>query len=257
MIVIEKLTKCFGKFEAVRDLSLAVRSGEVFGFLGPNGAGKTTTMKIMVGLMRPTSGRVTIGGLDVGREPIAAKRLIGYIPDRPFLYEKLSGREFLLFVAGLYATERRAAERRADELLELFELGRWSGELIESYSHGMKQRLTMAAALLHHPRVVVVDEPMVGLDPRGAALIKTIFINFCRQSGGTVFLSTHTLEVAEELCDRVAIINQGRVVAQGDMQQIHTQAGGLAGGQGTGLQDLFLRLTGGADVTAMLKGFRV
>ncbi|HUU00848.1 MAG TPA: ABC transporter ATP-binding protein [Myxococcota bacterium] len=257
MIVIEKLTKRFGKFEAVSNLSLAVRPGEVFGFLGPNGAGKTTTMKIMVGLMRPTSGRVTIGGFDVGREPIAAKRLIGYVPDRPFLYEKLSGREFLLFVAGLYTTERRAAARRADELLELFELGRWSGELIESYSHGMKQRLTMASALLHHPRVVVVDEPMVGLDPRGAALVKTIFINFCHLGGGTVFLSTHTLEVAEELCDRVAIINQGRVVAQGDMQQIRDQAGGLAGGQGAGLQDLFLRLTGGADVTAMLKGFRV
>jgi ABC-2 type transport system ATP-binding protein len=253
VIIIEKLTKRFGKFEAVRDLSLDVQPGEVFGFLGPNGAGKTTTMKIMGGLMRPTSGRVTIGGLDIGREPVAAKRLIGYIPDRPFLYEKLSGREFLLFVAGLYASGRRTAEYRADELLELFELGRWSGELIESYSHGMKQRLTMAAALLHHPRVVVVDEPMVGLDPRGAALIKTIFVNFCRESGGTVFLSTHTLEVAEELCDRVAIINKGRIVAQGDMQQIHAQAGG----ESAGLQDLFLRLTGGADVRAMLKGFKV
>jgi ABC-2 type transport system ATP-binding protein len=254
MIQIENLTKRFGGFTAVADLNLHVRRGEVFGFLGPNGAGKTTTMKIIVGLMRPTTGRVRVAGMDVEAESIRTRRLIGYIPDHPFLYEKLSGQEFLLFIAGVYGIDLDAARKRAQELLRLFELEKWAGELIESYSHGMKQRLIMAAALLHKPELVVVDEPMVGLDPRGAVLVKTIFKNLCASGSGTVFLSTHTLEVAEEMCDRVAILHQGRVVAQGSMDEIRRQVGDDPR-RGEGLQELFLRLTGGADVTRALQGF--
>jgi ABC-2 type transport system ATP-binding protein len=254
MIHIEALCKRFGNFDAVKDLSLHVDRGEVFGFLGPNGAGKTTTMKIMVGLMRPTSGRVHIGGVDVQKEPILAKQMIGYIPDRPFLYEKLSGEEFMLFTAGLYAMDRKSVGQRVGELLQLFDLQPWANELVESYSHGMKQRLTMAAALLHQPQVVVVDEPMVGLDPKGAVLVKSIFKTICASGQGTVFLSTHTLEVAEELCDRVAILQRGQIVAQGTMEEIRNQVGDDGRGH---LQELFLRLTGGADVTEAMRKFRV
>jgi ABC-2 type transport system ATP-binding protein len=256
MIRIENLSKRFGGFTALQDLNLHVRRGEVFGFLGPNGAGKTTTMKIIVGLMRPTSGSVRVAGMDVAAESIRTRRLIGYIPDHPFLYEKLSGREFLRFIAGVYGMDPGGAEGRAGELLRLFELWDWANELIESYSHGMKQRLIMAAALLHRPDLVVVDEPMVGLDPRGAVLVKTIFRNLCSSGQGTVFLSTHTLEVAEELCDRVAILHRGRVIAQGSMDEIRKQVGDDPG-RGEGLQELFLRLTGGADVQGALRGFEV
>jgi ABC-2 type transport system ATP-binding protein len=252
MIVIEKLTKRFGRFEAVKDLSLQVRPGEVYGFLGPNGAGKTTTMKVLVGQMQPTEGRITVAGIDVCAEPARARQIIGYIPDRPYLYEKLSAREFLAFVAGLYGLDAKAEAARAEELLALFELKDWAGELIESYSHGMKQRLTMAAALLHRPQVLVVDEPMVGLDPRGAVLVKSLFRRFAQQ-GGTSFLSTHSMEVAEELCDRVAILHRGSIVAQGTMQQLREQVG-AAGGH---LQELFLRLTGGEDVQGALEAFRL
>ncbi|MBN2495402.1 MAG: ABC transporter ATP-binding protein [Deltaproteobacteria bacterium] len=244
MIRLEGLSKRFGELWAVRDVDLHVRPGEVFGFLGPNGAGKTTTMKIMVGLISPTSGRVTVGGVDVLAEPIRAKQAIGYIPDRPYLYEKLSAEEFLFFVAGLYGGRRAERAARADELLELFGLRDWRAELIESFSHGMKQRLTMAAALLHRPQLLVVDEPMVGLDPRGAKLVKTLFRRMGAQAGGTVFLSTHTLEVAEELCDRVAILNEGRIVALGSMDEIRAQVGDQGAGR---LQELFMRLTGGDE----------
>jgi len=253
VIHIENLHKQFGKFHAVTDLNLHVEQGEVFGFLGPNGAGKTTTMKIMVGLLKPTRGKVTVDGIDIQADPIKAKQIIGYIPDRPFLYEKLSGLEFLAFTAGIYAMNPDQAKSRAAELLELFDLQPWANELIESYSHGMKQRLTMSAALLHRPKVVVVDEPMVGLDPRGAELVKTIFKNICASGQGTVFLSTHTLEVAEELCDRVAILQKGKVIAQGNMDEIRKQVGDDGSGH---LQELFLRLTGGADVSESLERFK-
>jgi len=239
LIRIEKLHKRYGRLVAVDHIDLEVSAGEVFGFLGPNGAGKTTTMKIMVGLARPTSGRVLVAGHDVHRQPVAAKALIGYIPDRPFIYEKLTGREFLAFVAGLYGQEKDAAGE-AHRLLELFQLAERSEELVETYSHGMRQRLVMAAALLHRPRLLVVDEPMVGLDPRGAELVKSLFRSFAREQGGTVFLSTHTLEVAEQVCDRVAIINHGRLVARGSMAELRRLAGS---GEAGGLQEMFLRLT--------------
>jgi len=253
VIQIEGLTKLFGDFAAVQDLELHVRRGEVFGFLGPNGAGKTTTMKILVGLARPTRGRVLVGGVDVVREPIRARQIVGYVPDRPYLYEKLTAREFLAFVAGLYGLRFPDLAARAQELLELFDLKAWADELVESYSHGMKQRLTMAAALLHRPELLVVDEPMIGLDPRGAVLVKSLLRRLAADGRSTVFLSTHTLEVAEELCDRVAILHRGRMIALGTLADLRAQVGD-SGGR---LEELFLRLTGGVDVGAVLEEFHL
>ncbi len=251
MIELEGLTKRYGKFTAVHPLDLSVPAGELFGFLGPNGAGKTTTIRMLTGVLRPTAGRVRIGGHDVVREPAAAKQLLGYIPDRPFLYEKLTGREFLRFVSGLWGQDGAAAEARADELLELFELTAWKDTLVESYSHGMRQKLLISSALIHGPRLIVVDEPMVGLDPKAARLIKDLLRTFVDQ-GGTVFLSTHTLEVAEALCDRIAIIQDGRIRAVGTMDELRTEAEAGA----AGLEEIFLKLTGGEDVAELIASLR-
>ena len=251
MIRLEGLTKRYGSFTAVHPLDLEVRSGELFGFLGPNGAGKTTTIRMLTGVLRPSGGRALIGGHDVAREPEAAKRFLGYIPDRPFLYEKLTGSEFLRFVTGLWGQDGEVAERRADELLELFELTQWKDTLVESYSHGMRQKLLISSALVHGPRLIVVDEPMVGLDPRAARMIKDLLRTFARQ-GGTVFLSTHTLEVAETLCDRIAIIQQGAIRAMGTMSELRQQAEAGA----AGLEEIFLKLTGGADVADLIASLR-
>src|SRR5690349_21153054 len=190
MIRIEGLTKTYGKFTAVDNIDLHVPRGELFGFLGPNGAGKTTTMRIVAGIMRPTSGRVWLGGDDVVATPNKAKQRLGFIPDRPFVYDKLTAAEFLRFVAGLYGQEGDVIERRIDELLEIFELAGWKDELVESYSHGMRQKLIISSALIHRPECIVVDEPMVGLDPRGARLLKDLFREFTSR-GGTVLMSTH------------------------------------------------------------------
>ncbi|MGH7443318.1 MAG: ABC transporter ATP-binding protein, partial [Longimicrobiales bacterium] len=205
MIRLQGVTKRYGRFTAVQPLDLHVQRGELFGFLGPNGAGKTTTIRMVVGVLRPSAGSIEINGIDMLRDPVAAKRAIGYIPDRPSIYEKLTGAEFLRFVSGLWGRDGAAADARADELLELFDLSAWKDTLIESYSHGMRQKLLISSALVHGPDVIVVDEPMVGLDPKGARQIKDLLRSFAAQ-GGTVFLSTHTLEVAEALCDRIAIL---------------------------------------------------
>ncbi|HEY8485476.1 MAG TPA: ABC transporter ATP-binding protein [Longimicrobiales bacterium] len=251
MIRLESVTKRYGNVTAVHPLDLHVRRGELFGFLGPNGAGKTTTIRMIVGVLRPTAGRVLIAGHDLAREPEAAKRHIGYIPDRPFLYDKLTGREFLRFVAGLWGQNGAEAERRAEELLELFELTPWQDALVESYSHGMRQKLLISAALVHRPDVIVVDEPMVGLDPKGARLIKELLRAFTAQ-GGTVFLSTHTLEVAEALCDRIAILAGGRIRAMGTMEELRREAeAGTAG-----LEEVFLKLTGGDEVAELVASLR-
>jgi ABC-2 type transport system ATP-binding protein len=243
MIELIDLTKWYGKTLALDALSLRVPAGEIFGFLGPNGAGKTTTIRIIMGLLRATSGVVRLGGHDLAGDPIAAKQLCGFVPDRPHLYEKLSGAEFLDFVAGLYHVPAATARVRRDELLELFDLTQWATELIESYSHGMKQRLVMAAAMIHAPRLLVVDEPMVGMDPRGARLLKRTFRQLAR-NGVTVFMSTHSLEVAEETCDRIGIINQGRLIAVGTVDELRHQAGGASSSK---LESIFLKLTGGED----------
>jgi len=242
MISLENLTKRYGKFTAVNGISLEIPKGTLYGLLGPNGAGKTTTMRMIAGILRPTSGRATVAGFDVVRQPMQAKSRLGFIPDRPFVYDKLTGAEFLRFVAGLYDQSGADVEKRIDELLELFELARWKNELTESYSHGMRQKLIISSALVHRPEVIVVDEPMVGLDPKSSRLLKELFRHFVDR-GGTVLMSTHTLEIAEVMCDRIGIVFGGQVVAAGTMAEIRTQT---ASGNAS-LEDLFLKLTGGLN----------
>ena len=240
MIRLIQLTKRYGKFTAVDGIDLVVPSGELFGFLGPNGAGKTTTFRMIAGILRPTSGTVEIGGIDIIRRPLEAKKRLGFIPDRPFVYDKLTGGEFLRFAAALYGQQGSTVERRIDELLELFELSRWKDELTESYSHGMRQKLIISGALVHRPEVIVVDEPMIGLDPKSARLLKDLFRQFVDR-GGTVLMSTHTLEVAETMCDRIAIVHGGKVAVHGTMSEVQEQTSS----EDLGLEDLFLKLTGG------------
>jgi ABC-2 type transport system ATP-binding protein len=240
MIKLINLTKNYGKLTAVNKINLEVAQGEIFGFLGPNGAGKTTTIKMMAGLLQPTDGSILIGGYDVQKEPLKAKFITGFIPDRPFLYEKLTATEFMHFVAELF--EMRDSNKRVRELLDLFGLPEWADELVENFSHGMKQRLVMAAALLHEPKVLVVDEPMVGLDPRGARLVKDIFKDLAAK-GVTVFMSTHTLEIVEQMCTRVAIINKGDIIAEGSVEDL----GRMALMPESHLEPIFLKLTGGDE----------
>ena len=237
MIRTEGITKIYSDFQALFPLDLHVRPGEVFGFLGPNGAGKTTTIRILAGVLPPTSGRLVIDGVDMAVDPVEAKRRIGYIPDRPYLYEKLTGREMLRFVGGLYAMDPAVIEERSAKLLAFHSLNEFADRLIEGYSHGMKQRLSLSAALLHEPRLLIVDEPMVGLDPRGARQIKGVFREVVEQ-GRTVFLSTHSLDVAQAVCDRLAIIHRGRIVAAGTYEEIRSEGRADAGS----LEEVFLRI---------------
>jgi ABC-2 type transport system ATP-binding protein len=252
MIELTHLSKRYGRMVAVDDVSLVVPAGEVFGFLGPNGAGKTTTIRMMMGLLQPTSGSVRLGGHDLVQEPMAAKQLCGFVPDRPHIYEKLTGAEFLDFVGGLYRVPAATTAARREELLDLFDLRDWAAELIESYSHGMKQRLVMAAALVHAPRLLIVDEPMVGLDPRGARLLKSTLRQLA-STGVTIFMSTHSLEVAEETCDRIGIINHGRLIAVGTVEELRRRSGQHDQAR---LESVFLRLTDGEDVSEQLNVLR-
>jgi ABC-2 type transport system ATP-binding protein len=238
VIVVEDLHKRYGQLEAIRGLSFHVRHGEVFGFLGPNGAGKSTTMRIIAGLIQPTSGRVLVDGHDLRREPLHAKAITSFIPDRPFLYEKLTAFELLELVGGLHRMPRARVAERGQALLHRFELAQWADALVESFSHGMKQRLVFAAALLPEPRLLVVDEPMVGLDPRGTRLVKAVLREQC-EAGACVFLSTHGMDVAQEVCDRIAILSRGKIAALGTMDELRTQARE----PGSSLEEIFLRLT--------------
>ncbi|HEY3121077.1 MAG TPA: ABC transporter ATP-binding protein [Vicinamibacteria bacterium] len=243
MIQVKDLVKNYGSFTAVAGVSLDVAPGEIHGFLGPNGAGKTTAIRMMAGLLKPTAGTVVINGHDLAKEPEAAKASLGFIPDRPFIYEKLTAGEFLRFHGGLYGMDGDALPERIAEVLGLFELTKWEGELVESFSHGMKQRLVMCAAFLHRPRAVLVDEPMVGLDPRGARLIKEVFRTMSRH-GVAILMSTHTLEVAQEMCDEISIILGGRIIARGTVEELRQ----LAGGADEQLTPVFLKLTGGSGL---------
>ncbi len=240
MISLIHLTKQFGKLIAVNDVSLEISSGEIFGFLGPNGAGKTTTIRMMAGILQPTAGTIMIDGKDLAEDPVGAKQVTGFIPDRAFLYEKLTGIECLQFVGSLYAMDQGRVEERIRELVTLFEMDGWAGDLIESYSHGMKQRLVMSTALIHEPKVIVVDEPMVGLDPKGARLVKGIF-SILAGKGVSIFMSTHTLAIAEEMCDRIGIIHEGSLIAVGTASELRQKAG--AEGKEHNLEAVFLKLT--------------
>jgi ABC-2 type transport system ATP-binding protein len=215
-----------------------VPAGQIFGFLGPNGAGKTTTIRVMMGILKATSGRVLLDGHDVVAEAQAAKAIAGFIPDRPFIYEKLTGGEFLRFVGKLHGLNSAKLEERIAELLEHLELSSWKHELVEGYSHGMKQRLVVCAALIHRPRILIVDEPMVGMDPRGARTLKDLF-RALAQDGVTIFLSTHSIDTAEEICHRIGIIRQGQLIACGSMAELQFQADG----NHSNLESVFLELT--------------
>jgi ABC-2 type transport system ATP-binding protein len=223
MIEIEALSKRYGHLEAVTDLTLSIPKGEIFGFIGPNGAGKTTTIKMLGGILAPTSGRIVIGGVDMAASPEQAKQLIGFIPDRPYLYEKLTAMEFLAFTAQLHGKHQNGFVDNAMAKLALFSLTDWADELIESFSHGMKQRLIMASALMIEPRVIVVDEPMVGLDPIAIKLVKDLFTGLAGD-GTTIFMSTHTLSLAQGICHRIGVIHKGRLIATGTPQDLMAQA---------------------------------
>ncbi len=243
MIKLIYLTKLYKGLRAVDHLNLEVKKGVIFGFLGPNGAGKTTTIRMMAGVLKPTEGQIIIDGMDISKDPSGVKNVAGFIPDRPFLYEKLTGLEFLRFIAGLYnLNHSQSPNGRISELLELFELSHWQDELIESYSHGMKQRLVMCGALLHRPKVIIVDEPMIGLDPRGARLVKDIFKRQA-DKGITIFMSTHSLEVAQEVCHEIAIIQAGKIIATGTAEELKREAG-VDGN----LENSFLKLTEGKGI---------
>ena len=244
MIELKDLTKKYGDFEAVNDLNLRVKKGEVFGFIGPNGAGKTTTIKMMSGILEPTNGQVFISGINMQDAPEKAKSKIGFIPDRPYLYEKLSGIEFLKFTADLYGVPEDTFQASAYEILKDFSLVDWADELVESYSHGMKQRLIMSAALLHDPEVIIVDEPMVGLDPAAIIMVKALFRKLAGR-GVTVFMSTHTLKVAQDTCDRIGVINKGRLIATGTTQELQ-RAAGISEAD---LEQVFLNLTNNVPQT--------
>jgi ABC-2 type transport system ATP-binding protein len=243
MIAVYDLVKRYGSFTAVDGITLEVAAGEIHGFLGPNGAGKTTTIRMIAGLLKPTAGRIVVNGHDLATASVAAKLSLGFIPDRPFIYEKLTAGEFLRFHAGLYGMDGNGVASRVHDMLEMFELSRWEDELVESFSHGMKQRLVMSAAFLHRPRAVLVDEPMIGLDPRGARLIKDVFRRMSAH-GVAILMSTHTLEVAEEMCDRISIILKGRIIARGTVDELRV----MAGSEDAQLTPVFLKLTGGSGL---------
>jgi ABC-2 type transport system ATP-binding protein len=249
MIKIENLSKRYGKTQAVDHINLEVPAGKVMGFLGPNGAGKTTTIRMLAGLLRPDSGKITLNGYNLAQDPVSAKAVTGFVPDRPYLYEKLTGWEFLEFIAGMYHVPEDELQERGVSYLEMFELLDWKDELIEGYSHGMKQRLIITSALLHKPKIFIIDEPMVGLDPRGVRLVKDLFTSMAASHGMAVFLSTHTLAVAEEICSRVTIIHKGKIIASDTPDQIKEKIA-ITGGN---LEMAFLKLTDTEDVDS-LKG---
>ncbi len=242
------LTKKFGRLTAVNNINMSVKSGEIFGFLGPNGAGKTTTIKLITGLLQPTAGTAKVMGSDIGENPIEAKSKIGFVPDEPQIYEKLTGKEFLYFMGSIFKVEPGIIEKRTVELLKLFDLSTRSNELIQSYSHGMKQKIAIAGALIHDPEVIVLDEPTVGLDPKSARIIKDI-LSFKAKEGHCIFMSTHILEIAERMCDRIGIINEGNLIVVGNMDELTN----LSKNKEHNLESIFLELTGAEENSELIK----
>jgi ABC-2 type transport system ATP-binding protein len=238
MLQLSNLTKKFGKFIAVNNINLEIREGDFFGFLGQNGAGKTTTIKMITGLYSPTSGSVNIGGYDIQKNPIEAKNLLGYIPDQPFLYEKLTGREFLYFCGGLYKINKVNLKKKIEETIDQLKIGEWVDKRTEEYSQGMRQRVAIASSLLHNPKLIVVDEPMVGLDPQSALVVKNVLKQKASE-GAAIFMSTHSLNVAEEICSRIGIIKDGQMILE-DKKEIVEE---LWGTDHQNLESLFLHLT--------------
>jgi len=238
VIILKDIRKKYGEFEALKGVNLEIGRGEMFGFLGPNGAGKTTLIRILTGIIKPTAGAVLICGHDLLAAPDLAKGCLGYVPDRPYLYEKLTPLEYFDFVAGLYSIPHPDVLKRGEEMLRMFTLWEWRNELIESFSHGMKQKVAMSSALLHDPDIIVVDEPTVGLDPKSVKMVKEFF-NSLVQRGKTIFLTTHTLSVAEDLCHRIAIIHHGNLVALGNLENLQK----LSKSPGSDLESVFLKIT--------------
>ena len=238
MLKLTNLTKNFGQFVAVNNINLEINAGDFFGFLGQNGAGKTTTIKMITGLYAPTEGTVQIGGIDIQKNHIEAKKLIGYIPDQPFLYEKLTGREFLYFCGGLYQIEKNKLKNKIDETIYQLKIDEWIDKRTEEYSQGMKQRIAIASALLHDPKLLVVDEPMVGLDPQSAVVVKNV-LKEKAAAGVAIFMSTHSLNVAEEICSRIGIIKDGKMIFEDNNEVIEQ----IIGTDHQNLESLFLHLT--------------
>lgn len=238
MLKIDNLSKSFGSFKAVDNISLNIKPGDLYGFLGPNGAGKTTTIKIITGLYSATSGKVFIDGIDISENHIEAKKRIGYIPDQPFLYEKLTGKEFLFFSGGLYKISKDKLTKKIEELVDTLNIGEWINKRTEEYSQGMRQRITIASALLHEPKFIIVDEPMVGLDPQSAHIIKNLFKKLTSE-GTAIFMSTHSLNVVEEICSKVAIINKGKIIFNDKIDKLYELREDMNGN----IEQIFIQLT--------------
>jgi len=253
ILSIENLCKSFADFPAVNNISLNVEAGEIFGFLGPNGAGKTTTIKMLAGLLQPDSGTVLINGNSLAEKPLACKQDTGYVPDRPWLFEKLTGSEYLKFIASLYRLPEERFKAAAEHYLELFDLSSWQDHLIESYSHGMRQKLIMTSAFMLEQPLLIIDEPMVGLDPKSARIVKELFKQKAA-AGTAIFLSTHSLEIAEELCRRIAIITNGTLRVIGTMEELRSQAGKTD--QTLNLEEIFLELTGAWEMRQVIEALK-
>ncbi|SDQ77131.1 ABC-2 type transport system ATP-binding protein [Virgibacillus subterraneus] len=246
-IKLTNLAKSYRGQDAVHNLNVDVKKGELFGFLGPNGAGKTTTIKMLTGLLEPTSGSAHINDVDIWKNPIEAKKKIAYVPDQPNLYPKLTGWDYLEFIASVFQVPQEKFQSKAKELLQIFSLTEQANDLIESYSHGMKQKIAICGALVHEPEVLFLDEPTVGLDPKSARSLKNLLRELC-DNGMTAFVSTHILEIAEQMCDRVGIILDGKIIALGTMDELRSSGGNLD----QSLEDIFLELTGGEDHQALI-----
>ncbi len=251
VLQINNLTKRFGNYTAVDNITLSVQPGEIYGFLGPNGAGKTTTIKMIAGLLKPDNGSITINGNNLAEKPRICKQDTGYVPDRPWLFEKLTGLEFLQFIASLYNLDREQFTTATQYLLQTFDLYDWQDHLIESYSHGMRQKLIMTSVFMQEQPLLVIDEPMVGLDPRSARIVKEM-LKQRAQSGTAIFLSTHSMEIAEELCHRIAIITEGKLHISGDMNSLRAEAGK----KNSDLEDIFLELTGAWELKDIISALR-